>query len=130
MTTKSTTKDKRSIMTSTAPISLATMVATYAGAVSWYWYLTASVLLTVWYMVLRPRRAAVANAPPMVLSSPVFPIPVIGVICEFFYGPNDMIRRCYEQYGPVFTIPVSSTSSDLVFYVYSFHDSKSVDRYF
>jgi hypothetical protein len=80
------------------------------GAVVPPWmYISGLVLISVWWILLRPRYAGngITNAPPMVLHSPVFPIPFIGVICEFFYGPNAMIQRCYEAYGPVFTIPVS-----------------------
>ena len=64
------------------------------------------VLLVLYLAVLRPRRGG-KDAPPMVLESPVFPIPVIGVIMEFFASPNSMVKRCYKDYGPVFTIPVS-----------------------
>ena len=64
------------------------------------------VLLLVYFALLRPRRGG-KDAPPMVLESPVFPIPVIGVIMEFFASPNSMVTRCVKDYGPVFTIPVS-----------------------
>lgn len=58
-----------------------------------------------WFLLLRPRRGG-KNAPPVVSSSPVVPIPLIGHLAEFFKSPNSMIKRCYEQIGPVFTIPV------------------------
>jgi hypothetical protein len=62
--------------------------------------------------LIRPRHAKYANtsnknAPPMVLSSPVAKIPVIGQILEFGKSPVKMTKRCYDQYGPVFTVPVS-----------------------
>lgn len=62
-------------------------------------------LVTLWFFLLRPRRGG-KDAPPLVTVSPVVPIPVIGVICEFFKGPNAMVKRCHRDYGPVFTIPV------------------------
>jgi len=70
------------------------------------WLQIAAIALLVFYLaVLRPRGGG-ENGPPMVLSSPVYPIPVIGVIIEFFASPNSMATRCYKDYGPVFTIPV------------------------
>jgi heme/copper-type cytochrome/quinol oxidase subunit 2 len=65
----------------------------------------AIVLVALWFFLLRPRRGG-KNAPPLVTESPVVPIPFIGVICEFFKGPNNMMKRCHRDYGPVFTIPV------------------------
>jgi hypothetical protein len=65
----------------------------------------AIVLAAFWFFLLRPRKGG-KDAPPVVTSSPVVPIPFIGVICEFFKGPNDMMKRCHRDYGPVFTIPV------------------------
>jgi hypothetical protein len=69
--------------------------------------------------LIRPRHAKYTNtsnkdgsnknAPPMVLSSPVVKIPFIGQILEFGKSPVKMTKRCYDQYGPVFTIPVSSS---------------------
>jgi len=63
-------------------------------------------LLVLYLTVFRPRKGG-KDAPPMVLESPVFPIPIIGVIMEFFKSPNSMVKRCHKDYGPVFTIPVS-----------------------
>ena len=59
-------------------------------------------------LLLRPRKAhaGVKNAPPMVTNSPVVKIPLIGQILEFGMSPVKMTRRCYDQYGPVFTVPV------------------------
>jgi hypothetical protein len=71
-------------------------------------------LVAFWFFLLRPRKGG-KDAPPVVTWSPVVPIPVIGVICEFFKGPNDMMKRCYKDYGPVFTIPVRTIS--VQFYV-------------
>jgi sterol 14-demethylase len=44
----------------------------------------------------------------MVLSSPVAKIPIIGPAIEFGLSPVKMTKRCYEQYGPVFTIPIAN----------------------
>jgi hypothetical protein len=63
------------------------------------------VVSLLWFLVLLPRRGG-KNAPPMVLWSPVVPIPFVGVIAEFFLSPNTMVIRCLKDYGPVFTIPV------------------------
>ncbi|CAB9516542.1 Obtusifoliol 14-alpha demethylase (Fragment) [Seminavis robusta] len=65
----------------------------------------AVIVFALYFFVLRPRRGG-KDAPPLVLESPVFPIPVIGVIMEFFKSPNTMVKRCYRDYGPVFTIPI------------------------
>jgi len=67
--------------------------------------IVATVLFLLWFFVLRPRQAG-KNAPPLVTSSTVVPIPVFGVMAEFFKGPHYMMKRCYAKYGPVFTIPV------------------------
>jgi hypothetical protein len=63
-------------------------------------------LITAWYFVIRPRHGKTKNAPPLVSSSTVYPIPIIGHIVEFFKSPHSMVKRCYDDYGPVFTIPV------------------------
>lgn len=65
-----------------------------------------AILLSIW-LVLRPRKGG-ANAPPVVLTSPVVPIPLIGMAIEFGKSPVKMIKRCLDQYGAVFTIPVRS----------------------
>jgi len=56
---------------------------------------------------LRPRKAHQSDAPPMVLSSPVVKIPLIGQAIEFGMSPVKMTKRCYDQYGPVFTVPIA-----------------------
>jgi hypothetical protein len=53
-----------------------------------------------------PRKASNSDAPPMVTSS--LKIPLIGNIIEFGMSPVKMVFRCYADYGPVFTVPVSS----------------------
>ena len=53
-----------------------------------------------------PRKASNSDAPPMVKSS--LKIPLIGNIIEFGMSPVKMVFRCYADYGPVFTVPVSS----------------------
>lgn len=65
-------------------------------------------LLAVLYF-LRPRHAkkSIGNAPPMVLSSPIVKVPLIGQVLEFGLSPVKMTKRCYDKYGPVFTVPVS-----------------------
>ena len=65
---------------------------------------TASLLYS--FFVLRPRTKGGASGPPIVTSSPVCSIPVIGTIVEFGKSPVKMVQRCYEDYGPVFTVPV------------------------
>ena len=62
-------------------------------------------LFLVWFFALRPRRGG-KYAPPLVLDSRVVPIPIVGVIAEFFKSPNSMVKRCYQDYGSCFTIPV------------------------
>jgi len=56
-------------------------------------------------VVLRPRKGG-AKAPPMVYSSPLYKIPLIGTALEFGKSPVKMVRRCYDEYGPVFTVPM------------------------
>mmetsp|Transcript_18466 Transcript_18466/g.23783 ORF Transcript_18466/g.23783 Transcript_18466/m.23783 type:complete len:486 (+) Transcript_18466:132-1589(+) len=68
-------------------------------------YAVVAVLTLVWYFLLRPRKGG-KNAPPTVVDSPVVPIPIIGVMAEFFKSPNTMFHRCYKDIGPVFTIPI------------------------
>ena len=58
-------------------------------------------------LIARPRSKGGATGPPLVTSSPVCTIPVIGTIVEFGQSPVKMVSRCYEHYGPVFTVPVS-----------------------
>jgi hypothetical protein len=62
-------------------------------------------LVALVYLLLRPRRGG-PGAPPVAASSPVYPIPLIGPLLEFFSSPNTMVQRCFEQLGPVFTISV------------------------
>mmetsp|Transcript_29744 Transcript_29744/g.34523 ORF Transcript_29744/g.34523 Transcript_29744/m.34523 type:complete len:493 (+) Transcript_29744:46-1524(+) len=57
---------------------------------------------------IRPRFAKQSDAPPMVLSSPVVKIPFIGQVLEFGLSPVKMTKRCYDEYGPVFTVPVAN----------------------
>ncbi|KAL7428973.1 hypothetical protein ACHAXH_005164 [Discostella pseudostelligera] len=64
-------------------------------------------LLTLLYatFVFRPRTKGGKFGPPIVTTSPVCGIPVIGTIIEFGKSPVKMVQRCYEDYGPVFTVP-------------------------
>jgi len=56
-------------------------------------------------LVFRPRTKGGSTAPPVVTSSPVSKLPVIGTIVEFATSPVKLVQRCYEDYGPVFTVP-------------------------
>jgi hypothetical protein len=67
-------------------------------------------LLILYYTL--PRKASNSDAPPMVKS--VVKIPLIGQIIEFGMGPMKMVERCYQEYGPVFTVPVSSFFVDSI----------------
>ena len=71
----------------------------------WYYYLAAG-LLSFWWFLLRPRGGG-KDSPPLVTASTVVRIPLVGVIAEFLKNPNEMMKRCYNDYGHVFTIPVS-----------------------
>jgi len=68
-------------------------------------FIVGAVLTLLWYFLLRPRKGG-KDAPPTVVSSPVVPIPIFGVMAEFFKSPNTMFKRCYRDVGPVFTIPM------------------------
>ena len=59
------------------------------------------------FFILRPRTKGGSSAPPIVTKSPVSGLPVIGTVVEFGKSPVKMVQRCYEDYGPVFTVPVS-----------------------
>jgi len=63
-------------------------------------------ILTLYF--LWPRQSSKADAPPMVMSSPICKIPIIGVAIEFGLSPVKMVRRCYDMYGPVYTVPVAN----------------------
>jgi hypothetical protein len=69
-------------------------------------HVVAAVSFLLWFVLLRPRKGG-KNAPPTVTESPVVPIPIFGVLAEFFKSPNTMVQRCVKDYGSVFTIPVS-----------------------
>ena len=73
----------------------------------WHYYLAAGLIL-FWFFLLRPRGGG-KNSPPLVTASTVVRIPLVGVIAEFLKNPNEMMKRCYNDYGQVFTIPVSGT---------------------
>jgi len=70
----------------------------------WYYYLCVCLVL-FWWFLLRPRRGG-KDSPPLITASTVVRIPLFGVIAEFLKSPNDMMKRCYKNYGPVFTIPI------------------------
>lgn len=67
-------------------------------------------LLSLFYafFIFRPRTKGGRYGPPIVTTSPVCGIPIIGTIVEFGKSPVKMVQRCYEDYGPVFTVPVSA----------------------
>jgi sterol 14-demethylase len=58
------------------------------------------------YLIPRMKRNRSSNSPlpPMVQSS--VPIPLLGPCIEFGKSPVKMVRRCYDKYGPVFTVPM------------------------
>ena len=63
-------------------------------------------LLASLLFFLRPRKAGRKDAPPLITSSPVSSVPLLGPAIEFGKSPVKMVRRCYDDYGPVFTVPV------------------------
>lgn len=83
--------------------------------IEWLFYGLLALLTVVALLIVSPRFNGGKNAPPLVTSSTVVPIPLIGVIAEFFKSPNTMIKRCYRDYGPVFTIPVRINGNDVPF---------------
>ena len=70
----------------------------------WQFYVALG-LIGVWWLLLRPRTGG-KDAPPCVVTSTIVPIPIFGVLLEFLKSPNEMMKRCYRDYGSVFTIPV------------------------
>ena len=65
---------------------------------------------TYYLLIQRPRtKVSVSGGvpPPVITRSPVSSLPVVGTIVEFGKSPVKMVQRCYEEYGPVFTVPVS-----------------------
>ncbi|KAK1748990.1 sterol 14alpha-demethylase [Skeletonema marinoi] len=87
-----------------APISVGGLVG---GSDSMLLGLTCLSVLSLLYafFVLRPRTKGGSSAPPTVTNSPVSGLPVVGTIVEFGKSPVKMVQRCYEEYGPVFTVP-------------------------
>lgn len=75
----------------------------------WYYFVAVG-LFAVWWFLLRPRGGG-KGSPPLVVTSSVVPFPVVGVIGEFLKNPNEMMKRCYKDYGQVFTIPVSTRTT-------------------
>ena len=72
-------------------------------------FVTVPVLLTLAVLFfLRPRKAGskYKDAPPMVTKSTVSSVPLLGPAIEFGKSPVKMVKRCYDDYGPVFTVPV------------------------
>ena len=67
--------------------------------------LVIGVVLVGIYLLIRPRRGG-SDAPPCVTSSPIVPIPILGMPLEFGLSPVKMITRCFQEYGRIFTIPV------------------------
>ena len=67
--------------------------------------------LTIYtFLIIKPRTKIAKTggiSPPVITSSPVSKLPVVGTIIEFGISPVKMVQRCYEEYGPVFTVPVS-----------------------
>ena len=75
-------------------------IGIFVGWIIFYWTL------------LRPRMGG-PNAPPVVVTSPLFPfLPTfLGVFGEFLKSPNEMMKRCAKDYGNIFTIPVRRCST-------------------
>ena len=72
-------------------------------------FLTVPLLLALALLFfLRPRKAGskYKDAPPMVTKSTVSSVPLLGPAIEFGKSPVKMVKRCYDDYGPVFTVPV------------------------
>ena len=67
--------------------------------------------LTIYtFLILKPRTKIAktgGSSPPVITTSPISKLPVVGTIIEFGISPVKMVQRCYEEYGPVFTVPVS-----------------------
>ena len=69
--------------------------------------------LTIYtFLILKPRTKIAksgkyGSSPPIITTSPISKLPVVGTIIEFGISPVKMVQRCYEEYGPVFTVPVS-----------------------
>jgi hypothetical protein len=70
-----------------------------------HYVVCAAIAVVVWLLFLRSRRSR-PDAPPAVSSKSG--IPLLGILMEFFKSPNSMVQRCLKDYGPVFTIPVST----------------------
>ena len=54
------------------------------------------------YMI--PRMKCRSDSPPIIQSS--VGVPLLGPCIEFGKSPVKMVRRCYDKYGPVFTVPM------------------------
>lgn len=61
-------------------------------------------LVIVLVLILQPRKGG-DNAPPMVTES-IVKVPFFGRAIEFGKSPMKMLKRCYDMYGPVYTIPI------------------------
>jgi len=61
-------------------------------------------ILVIYLVFVRPRRGG-KDAPPLVDTSPIVAGP-FGMILEFGKSPVRMIRRCYDTYGGIYTIPL------------------------
>jgi len=67
-------------------------------------YVLGLIILVLYYVLLKPRRGG-KDAPPVVDFSPIVSGP-FGMILEFGKSPVRMIRRCYDLYGGIYTIPL------------------------
>lgn len=66
---------------------------------------TVVLVILLWVVLLRPRRGNCKDTPPLVINAKNN-IPFIGILLEFFSSPNTMVQRCYNDFGPIFTIPI------------------------
>jgi hypothetical protein len=73
-------------------------------------FIITTLLFLYQLLVSRPRSKGGSSGPPVVTTSPVSKLPVVATILEFGQSPVKMVKRCYDEYGPVFTVPVRHLS--------------------
>mmetsp|Transcript_35999 Transcript_35999/g.52760 ORF Transcript_35999/g.52760 Transcript_35999/m.52760 type:complete len:492 (+) Transcript_35999:103-1578(+) len=67
------------------------------------WVMLPAMLFLSILFLLRPRKGGYGS-PPMISST--VKIPIFGPCVEFGRSPMKMVKRCYDDYGPVFTVPI------------------------
>lgn len=68
-----------------------------------YYVVIPTILFVSALFFLRPRKGG-ENAPPMIKSN--VNIPIFGPCIEFGKSPMKMVKRLYDDYGPVYTVPI------------------------